>query len=55
MECWIFVLVQNGSNAKKKDSAARNFKRLDQAYHSQQEKQKRKSEFFIYRDNFVLP
>jgi hypothetical protein len=38
---------------KKKVIAARNLKRLDQVYHSKQEKQKRKSEFF-YRDNFVL-
>jgi hypothetical protein len=52
---WILVLgYEKAAMPKTKVIAARTLKRLDQVYHSKQEKQKRKSEF-LYRDNFVLP
>jgi hypothetical protein len=54
-ESGIFILVQkNQEYHKRKFLLYGTLKTTYQIYHSEQEKQKRKSKFF-YRDNFVIP
>jgi hypothetical protein len=50
----ILVLVQKDSNAKKESYFYKEPENLDQFYHSNPWKRKKKINFF-YLDNFVLP